>query len=238
MFRRNKKMNKQLVGLFAVAALMTGCATPYSEAPISSNFPTTKQLQLRTAAHWTTIAQDVANQLISRLPEKAKVYVKAPAKNTPFERAFSSQLMTSLTNAGYAVMKYPDGALLVEVDTQAVKFSSERPRHQYAGAATTLGAGLWAIHDVVVNTSPGAGAMLGFAAIDAMTWFRSEVSSGAVPRTEIIVNASVSNADQYFARTTSVYYIAEDDHGAHSSLYGSSSDAAARMKTFEVKGAE
>jgi len=100
-------MNKQLVGLFAVAALVTGCATPYSEAPISSNFPTTKQLQLRTATHWTTIAQDVANQLISRLPEKAKVYVKAPAKNTPFERAFSSQLMTSLTNAGYAVMKYP-----------------------------------------------------------------------------------------------------------------------------------
>lgn len=227
-------MKKQLFGLCAVAALITGCATPYSEAPISSNFPTTKQLQLRTAGHWTTISQDVASQLIARLPEKAAVYVKVPAKSTPFEQAFSSQLTTSLTNAGYAVMKYPDGALLIEVETQAVKFSAERPRHQYAGAATTLGAGLWAIHDVVINTSPGAGAMLGFAAIDAMTWFRSEVSSGAAPRTEIIVNASVSNANQYLARTTSVYYTAEDDHG----VYGAGRDGAARMKAFELKGAE
>jgi hypothetical protein len=42
--------------------LFAGCATPYSEAPLATNFPTSKQQKLQAAAHWNVIAGDVASR--------------------------------------------------------------------------------------------------------------------------------------------------------------------------------
>jgi hypothetical protein len=49
------------------------------------------------------------------------------------------------------------------------------------------------------------------AGADAYTWFQSEFATGATPQTEIIVTTSVSDASQYLARSTSIYYVADAD---------------------------
>jgi hypothetical protein len=230
-----KTMNAPLAGLLALAALASGCATPYSDAPLATNFETTKQRKLQTAAHWTTIAQDVAEQLAGKVPQGSALFVSLPQQRTPFERAFAGQLTTSLIGAGYAVLKSPEGALLVEVDTQAVRFTPERPHHRYVGASALAG-GVWALHEVDVLSAGGWG-LLALGAGDALTWFRSEFATGATPRTEILINTSVSDANRYLARNTSVYYVAEDDHAsAFNSLYAP--PPAIPIKTFQVKGGE
>ncbi|WP_341644008.1 hypothetical protein [Thauera sp. SDU_THAU2] len=160
----------------------------------------------------------MVDQLAGSVPQGSPLFVSSPAQRTQFERAFASQLMTSLAQAGYTVMKRPEGALLVEVDTQAVRFTPERPRHRYVGASALAG-GVWALHEVDVLSAGGWG-LLALGANDALTWFRSEFATGATPRTEILVNTSVSDANRYLARNTSVYYVAEDDHAsAFNSLY-------------------
>lgn len=226
-----KRTNTTLAGLLVLAALAAGCATPYSEAPLATNFETTKQHKLQTAAHWTTIAQDVVGQLTNSVPQGSALFVSPPAQRTQFERAFASQLMTSLAQAGYAVMKRPEGALLVEVEAQAVRFTPERPLHRYVGASALAG-GVWALHEVDV-LSPGGWGLLALGSVDALTWFRSEFASGATPRTEILVNTSVSDANRYIARNTSVYYVAEEDHGSFDSLY-----ATFPTTTIKVNGGE
>ena len=55
----------------------------------------------------------------------------------------------------------------------------------------------------------------GVAGADAYSWFRSEFATGETPQTEIIVTASVSDASQYLARSTSVYYVADSDQALY-----------------------
>jgi hypothetical protein len=223
-------MDKHLVGICATALLASGCATPYSEAPLATNFPTSDQQKLQAAAHWNTIAADIARQLAAMTPGKSPLYVRQPALRSPFERAIANQLTTSLLAAGHPVMKSPEGALTVDLDVQSVAFSANRPQYRYTGAATALGAGVWALHDIVANSSNGAAAagMLALAAGDTLAWFQSRFASGETPQTEVIVNTSVSNAREFVARTTSVYYVADRDRG----LYAESLPT----KTFHLKG--
>jgi hypothetical protein len=68
------------------AWLLTACATPYSEAPTATNFPSSKQLKLQAGSHWNAIADNAAGTLINSLklgkgciapqPECDRVYVK------------------------------------------------------------------------------------------------------------------------------------------------------------------
>lgn len=192
-----------------VAAMLAGCATPYSEAPLATNFPTTKQEKVQAAAHWNVIAKDVANQISSRLTERRPLHVLQPAGKSAFERAFASQLVSSLVANGHTVMKQPTGALSVEIETQVVGFSPYRPQYRHAGTATALMTGVWALH--VGEATAGAALYATVAAADAYSWFRSEFATGETPQTEIIVTTSVSDGNQYLSRNTSVYYVADTD---------------------------
>jgi len=203
-------MKVQTTGAAMVfAAMLAGCATPYSEAPLATNFPTTKQEKVQAAAHWNAIAKDVANQVSSKLADKRPLHVIQPAGKSAFERAFSNQLISSLVASGHAVMKQPAGALNVEVDTQVVGFSPNRPQYHHAGTATALMTGVWALH--VGEATAGAALYATVAAADAYTWFRSEFATGETPKTEIIVTTSVSDGNQYLSRSTSIYYVADSD---------------------------
>lgn len=223
-------MHKTLVGICAAALLAGGCTTPYSDTPVATNFATSEQQKLQAAAHWNMIAADIARQLSSLTTQKSSLHIRESAQPSPFERAIVNQLKTSLLADGHQIVKSPEGALRVDLDIQTVAFSSDRPQHYAVGSATALGAGVWALHDIVANNSNGAATagMLVLAAGDALTWFRSKFASGATPKTEIIVNASVSNAREFIARTTSVYYVADRDRG----LYAESLPT----KTFQLKG--
>lgn len=204
----------------ALTAMVVGCATPYSEVPLATNFPTTKQPKVQAAAHWNTIAGDVASQISSKLAERRPLHVAQPATKTAFDRAFANQLTSALVAGGHTVLKSPGGALTVEVDTQVVSFSPDRPQYRHVGTATALTTGVWALRNVSIDTVGrvlGAGVAVA-AGFDTYTWFQSEFASGETPKTEIIVTTSVSDNNQYVSRSTSVYYVADSDKALYEAV--------------------
>lgn len=202
-------LNKHIIITTLSAMVMTGCATPYSEAPLATNFPTTKQPKLQTASHWNAIASDVAKRMATRVEPRRALYVNQNSAKTPFDRAFSTQLISALLAEGFVVNKSAQGALSVDIDTQAVRFTANRPQYKHTGTATALTAGVWALRQ---GEATGAAALAtAIVAADAYTWFRSEFATGETPQTEIIVTTSVSDSSRYIARDTNVYYIADSD---------------------------
>ena len=202
--------SRRILTAFALMAIVAGCATPYSEAPLATNFPTSKQPKLQAAAHWNVIARDVAQQVTAGLkakPALPALYVNQAANATDFDRAFANQLISALVAEGFVVQKSPAGALVVDIDTQSVRFSANRPQYNYAGAATALTAGVWALH----QANPAGIATAAIVGADAYMWFRSEFVTGATPQMEILITISISDSRQYLARNTSVYYVADAD---------------------------
>ena len=229
-------MIKSVVTAIGVALLASACATPYSETPLATNFATSKQHKLQAASHWSLISRDVAARLSASLPRDAAVFVNQASEQTAFERAFTTQLLTALVQAGHPVMKSPEGALRIGIDTQAIPFSADRLQNRDFGSATALGAGVWAVYDLVEYASNGAGkaAMLGLVAIDAHKWFQSEFASGETPQHEIIITTTVSDPNRYIVRDTSVYYVADADR----KLYMPPAASHTIVKTFAVAGDE
>lgn len=206
-----------IVSLLACGVVLGGCA-PYSQAPQPTNFATEEQQHLRAASHWQLIASDSARQLMIAMPEKRPVYVVRKHSESPFEQAFAAQMVTELTRAGYPVMKSAErpGTLLVEVSAQAVHFSEKRPRPAAAGQLTLLTGGLWVLRNIYENVSPGAAMISGTLAVDGGRWFGSKYGKGlTVPKTELIVTASISSREQYLAQTSSAYYTTQTDLGLY-----------------------
>ncbi len=73
----------------------TGCAVPYSPAPVATNFPSTQQTKLKAAAHWGVIAQHMAGQLAPPLKVNAgrPLYVTSQ-QTTAFAKGFYSSRET------------------------------------------------------------------------------------------------------------------------------------------------
>jgi hypothetical protein len=200
----------------ALTAIVAGCATPYSEAPLATNFPTTKQPKVQAASHWNTIAGDVTNQISSKLAERRPLYVAQSATNTAFDRAFANQLISALMSGGQTVLKSPAGALTVEFDTQVVSFSPNRPQYRHAGTATALATGVWALS--AGEATAGAAIFATVAAADTYAWFHAEFATGETPQTEIIVTTSVTDNNRFLSRNTSVYYVADSDKALYEAV--------------------
>lgn len=192
---------------------------PSTETPIGVNFKTTTQPKLQASQHWASIADDAgkavlallrkANSCSPRLAPCIPVFVKPPANVTQFSRAFYNQLITTLVKSGIPVSTEPSASLIADIDVQPIGFSENRPQYRYAGVATELGPGVWALRDVSTvkpstpNTAPPT--------LDALNWFRSEFASGKTPRTEILVTVTVAAKDRYVARVSNAYYISDED---------------------------
>lgn len=212
--------------------IISGCAARHSETPLATNFPTTKQEKLQAASHWEAITADMAKELSASLPTPltGSLYVQT-AQESPFNRAVKDQLITSLVQSGHPIAKTPDAAIKVEVDTQVVEFSPNRSQNKWIGVPTALVTGAWALRAVETKSGANTTAAVGVTALavgtDIYRWFKSEDASGHTPRTEIIVNVSVSDDHRYIARTTNVYYVTDTDR----ELYD-----AAGTKVFYVVG--
>jgi hypothetical protein len=215
----------------AAAMLLAGCVMRYGPAPVATNFRTTTQQKLQAGAHWTAITRNMEQELGLALKNgpNRPLYVQ-PLQDTPFNRVVANQLMTSLVNDGYVVSRTPDDALKVEIDTQVVEFSANRPQYKFSGQRTLLVDGAWVLS--TVHPSPAGLATALIAGDDAYTWFRSQFASGATPKTEIIVTISVSDQLRYYARYTSVYYTTDSDLA----LYAVPPAEATATKSFVVKG--
>ncbi len=152
------------------------------------------------------------------MPERKPLHVREGARPSPFESAFNQQLIASLLEAGYPVMKSDDhyGTLVVEVSAKPVPFSPDRLQNRSTGKLTLLTSGLWVLERIYDKVSPGAAMVGAAAAVDAHQWLRSEFASGPTPRTELIVTSSISSSERYLAQTTAAYYTSDND----ARLYG------------------
>ncbi len=207
-------MQKRIVTLVAGSMLLAGCVAPYTEAPVATNFKSENQKKLQSASHWQLIAEDTSTQLIRTLPStKQALYVVQNAQQSPFQQAFNQQLISSLIAAGYPVMKHADSGytLTVDVKVDPVRFSKNPKRAPIVGEGTTLAGGLWVLRNIYRHGSPGAAMMGGAVSYDILNFLKSEYASGPTPKTELVVTASVSDTNRYYANSTSVYYTTDDD---------------------------
>lgn len=195
---------------------LAGCAARYTPTPLATNFPVAKQLKLQAADHWVVIAANIEQRLKTQLDKSPPrpLYINEVPQPTPFQRALATQLTTALVNDGYTVSKTPAGSLKVDMDTQAVTFSADRPQYRYHGEKAALASGVWVLSEV--DFPPLAVVAAGTGAYDAYNWFNDQFAPGATPKTEIIVTVSVSDPYRYVARNTAAYYVSDGDRP----LYG------------------
>lgn len=225
-------LTRASTAVLAVLA-MAGCAAPYSEAPLATNFPATQQEKLQAAAHWNAISTDMAEEVMTALPSPltGNLYVET-GQASPFTQVLKEQLTTAMVRSGYPVAKHPEGALKVELSTQVVAFSEARKQNKWIGWPTALVTGAWAVRtlstEATAKTTAAATVTAGAIGLDVYNWFKAQSASGPTPQTEIVVNVSVSDESRYLARSTHIYYVTDSDRA----LY----DAAA-TKVFYVVGA-
>jgi hypothetical protein len=109
--------------------------------------------------------------------------VAGSAYETRFSRAFVNALITALVQQGLPVSQDAEGALILHVDVQSMRFGRDAP------PVKMLAPGLW-------TQATGNEARL-------------DAPSGE--RSEIIVTLSVLDNDRYAARNTNVYYVNDVD---------------------------
>ncbi|MFZ2854939.1 MAG: hypothetical protein WAZ34_12620 [Rhodocyclaceae bacterium] len=216
-----------------VAGLVVGCAAPrYSDVPAPTRFENSKQQQLQAAHHWQLIAGHFAKQIASdvqgKLGERA-VFMPQPGGEQAFVQGFRELLTTELVQQGVPVSTSAGNALTVEVSYSIYRFRPERAASTYYyGDAVALTAGLWAIGGIAVaNVSSAAGVSAGAklltaaAGLEGFAWVnneqrgRGEYTNGAVPRSEMILTASVTDNSRIVSRRSAIYYTADDEPGLY-----------------------
>lgn len=226
-------MVKPTATAILAAAVLAGCAMPYSPVPVATNFPNSGQEKLQAAAHWDIIANDLERKLAERLRKQPPrpVYLADPASaGSAFQRALHASLVSALVNDGFTVSRSPAGSLKVDVDVQAVTFAENRTQYRYAGGPVALATGLWVLSDI----DPATGVVAAAGGHDLYRYHTSIFAPGDTPKTELLVTVSVGDQFRYFARTTSAYYVADADRA----LYGIKDEPkdAQLTKAFKVRG--
>ncbi|WP_028101286.1 hypothetical protein [Pseudoduganella violaceinigra] len=184
------------------AALLAGCtAAPYTPAPLATNFPSAEQNKLLAAAHWGAIARHLEQRLVEDMKKAPQqpFFIHENPQATPFQRALTTQIISSLVNDGYVVSRAPAGALRIDLDVQALTFGPDRTQYRPWFTGSLLASGVWS--EAKENPAKKD---------------RSAYAPGETPRTELIITVSVSDQYRYFARSTNAYYVSDDDRG----LYG------------------
>lgn len=205
--------------IIAGGLLLAGCVTRHTPAPVATNFPTSHQAKLQASAHWQVISDHMARELRTSLktaPRRA-LYVQA-LQTSSFTQAAETHLITALVNDGFVVVKTPEpGALRVELETQVVAFSKNRPQYRYTGEPSILASGAWVLTGIEHSTTWLATTAI--YAADAYHWFHSLFAPGPTPKAELIVTVSVADQQRYYARTTSVYYTSDEDRALYDAAF-------------------
>ena len=218
-----------LTGVALALTGMVGCATPrYADVPAPTRFENTKQQKLQAAEHWRTIADHFAVQLAEDLKERLggrAVYVPSPGGEQAFVEGFRELLVTSLVAKGVPVSTEARNALAIDVRYSIYRFRPDRLQSTYYyGDATALAAGLWAVGGIVAadissaaGVSAGAKLLTLAAGVDGFAWLsneamgRGQYANGPVPRSEIVLTASVADASRFIARRSNIYYTMDED---------------------------
>lgn len=222
-------VNAYRITTLACMLTLAGCVTQYSEVPIAKNFPTTSQEKLQAASHWGLITNDLSKNIQANMAGKVDknqpLYVSA--KNaSPFNQAVVAELIASLVADGYLIVKNPENTVKVDVDTQVLEFSPHRLQAQRVGILTGIATGVWAFSEATHITAAGVATGL-IAGSEAYVYMNSDRASGATPKSEIIINVSVSDTNRYIAVSRGTYYVADTDKWLYQ---------AAQTRVFSVSG--
>lgn len=208
-----KHKRRTIIG-FALLGMLAGCAPQYSAAPTAKNFATTDQNKLQASAHWNIVATDISTRLKANMAGKVRkqqaLYVSS-RKNSAFNQAVVAELIASLVNDGYLVAKSPTNTIKVDVDTQLVSFLASRSQPKPLGLASALATGVWVLSAADVNVTAAGVATAAVFGSEAYAWHTSDQAAGPTPKTEITVNVSVSDNNEYLAVSKETYYIADTD---------------------------
>lgn len=223
-------MNKRvLTGVALAIAGLVGCATPrYADVPAQTRFENTKQQKLQAAEHWNAIAGHFARQLTDDLKGKLgdrAIYIPLPGGEQAFVEGFRELLITSLVAQGLPVSTETKNSLTVDVRYSIYRFRPDRLQTTYFyGDATALAAGIWAVGGIAaVGASQPSGVAAGAkllavaAGVDGFGWLSNEVQGrgeyahGPVPRSEILLTASVADSNRIVARRSNIYYTMDED---------------------------
>lgn len=211
-----------MVKKFCLAACLfgltfSGCMTPYSEAPIPTNFSHTEQIKIQAASHWESVANHLAQTIIEQAGNQKTVYINKPSETSKFNTAFHTLLLSSLVKNGATVAKFSAAAdVTMDINTQIIKFTKDRaPFRNSFGVPVLLTAGAWAMSGVsaanTAATTAGVATGVGAVGIDAYNWFESKYAAGEIPQNEIIVTVTASNNSVYLGSVSNIYYIADSD---------------------------
>lgn len=202
---------------------------PYSEVPIAANFKTSSQEKLQAAGHWSLISEDLSKKLQENMAQKVDktnaIYISA-TNYAPFNQAVVDELISSLISSGYNIVKRPNDAIKIDVNTQVLQFSPNRLQAKSIGIPTLITTGLWTSAEIGSITGAGV-ATAAIAGSEALAYMNSDRASGPTPKTEIIVDITVSNEINYIAKSRGTYYVADTDTWLYQ---------AAQTKKFSVQG--
>ncbi|MDR3629812.1 MAG: hypothetical protein P4L42_05695 [Desulfocapsaceae bacterium] len=198
-----------LIGL----SLLCGC----SRIPEPAGFEYSSQSKMQAAHHWDVLAQDVADQINKELIKdnllNTAVYVKTtcgkddapckPNETSQFGEAFHDLLVTRLVQYGVPTSTQAEhGALTVNYKVQTVYHRANRSRTLAPGVITVLATGV----EVLRNAPPQLLVIATAGAIDIAN--TAYVQAGHY---EIIITISMVSARKYIFRTSSIYYINDED---------------------------
>jgi hypothetical protein len=195
-------------------SLVCGC----SRIPEPAGFEYSSQSKMQAAHHWDVLAQDVADQVNKQLIKdgllNTAVYVKGtcgkddapckPNETSEFDEAFHDLLVTRLVHYGVPTNTQPGrGGITVNYKVQTVYHRADRARTFAPGVITALAAGV----EVLRNAPSPALVIATAGAIDIAN--ASYVEAGHY---EIIITTSIVNANRYLFRSSSIYYINDEDY--------------------------
>jgi hypothetical protein len=232
-----------VLGAAIAFVALAGCTT-YSDTPTPSRYESSRQQKLTAADHWRLIADDFARQISADLKPKCgeqALYIVPPGKGGDFSfvEGFRELLTTALVNQGCTVRTSSKNALQVDIRYSVYAFQPDRSTYYY-GEMTALAAGLWAVGGIATAGSSTGAVALGtkVVSISALTeaagWTlngQGKDAIGPVPRSEILLTASITDEDQIVARRSKIYFVADED----SALYWNKRSGGAELR---VKGGE
>ncbi|MFZ2967823.1 MAG: hypothetical protein WA080_02065 [Sulfuricurvum sp.] len=218
-------MKRSIVLATALVILMSGCATPYSEAPIPKNYQHTEQIKLQAGEHWKVIANDLATSVLKNIDKSKIVYLNEPSAKSDFNEAMHSMLISAMVSKGITVVKSSANAnLSIDMHAKILKFTKHREGNS-VGSLTALAAGVWVLRSALSSLNPMNAirvSTIGLAAaVDGYKLSNSENSSGETPQNEIIVTITASDKNQYLSSISNVYYTSDDDELLYRSEYRS-----------------
>ncbi|MBR9830042.1 MAG: hypothetical protein GYB41_15635 [Oceanospirillales bacterium] len=191
------------------SAVLAGCSTHTSQAPIASTYPISEQQKMQAAHHWDVLAQHQAELLIqSDLLKSQPLFIKGADKATPFSTAFDTLLTSQLVANGAYVKTTPNQAAEVSYKVQVVKHKDRGYIRAPEGAMTTLAAGI-AVATIPFNNwaEPALALIPAAAATDLFSGsWTSETSQ------EVVITTQVTMAEQVVYSDSSIYYINPGDN--------------------------